>query len=213
MQPLATYLSDSIPAVPTILWHLLANRNVQRTRTSCSVASLSIALNALTSVHCRGEVEQTLDEAKILARMTMDKLRQNLSQGTGGATLNEAAEIAVETLAGLELLNHSVTAHHMDEPNETYIEIFRGDLAGSTSGSSVIIVNYHQGVATGRDLSHGHFAPAAPVTPEARQLCVVDPAMDGAPFVLDVEHIVKAMATKDKDSGRNRGYLKIALGS
>ncbi|MGE0261984.1 MAG: phytochelatin synthase family protein [Candidatus Obscuribacterales bacterium] len=213
MIPLATYLCDSIPAVPPILWHLLANRNVQRTRTSCSVASLSIALNALTSVHCRGVVEQTLDEDKVLARMTMDKLRQNLSQGTGGATLNEAAEIAVETLAGLELLDPSVTAHHIDEPNETYTEIFRGDLAGSTGGSSVIIVNYHQGVATGRDLSHGHFAPAAPVTPEARQVCVVDPARDGAPFVLDAEHLVRAMATRDKDSGRNRGYLKIALGS
>lgn len=213
MQPLATYLSDLIPAVPPIMWHLLANRNVQLTRTSCSVASLSIALNALTSVHCRGVVEQTLDEPKILARMTMDELRRNLSQGTGSATLNEAAEIAVETLAGLELLNHSVTAHHIDEPNETFTEIFRGDLAGSTSGSSVIIVNYHQGIATGKNLTHGHFAPAAPLTQDARRVCVVDPARDRAPFVLDLEHLVRAMATKDKDSGRNRGYLKIALGS
>lgn len=212
MQPLAKFLTSSFPETPHIGWHLLVNRTVQRNKTSCSVASLCIAFNGLASaLNARVEDDQ-INECVILDMLSDSNLRRNLSEGTGGATLEQIAQMAAQAIPALGGLKLSVAAHHMNEPGGDYLNNFKKNLAESgETGTSVIIANYHQGVIKSNDLTHGHFSPVAPIGANIDLVCVVDPSFAGPPFVIDADHLGRAMATEDKTSGHNRGYLKIAV--
>lgn len=195
-------------------WHLLVNRIVQRNKTSCSVASLTIAFNGLNSAFNSGVMKEILDESKVLSMYTGDNgLRSNLTEGTGGATLDQAAEIANSVISNFEHLKLTAKAHHIDALDEGQLENFKKALTDSSDGKSVVIANYHQGVATGRDLTHGHFSPVSAFNSDGSKVCVVDPSMEGLPFVLDAEQLCKAMATVDKTAGQNRGYLRLSEGN
>ncbi len=91
-------------------------------------------------------------------------------------------------------------------------------LESGAEGRSVVIANYHQGVVYQNDFAHGHFAPVAPVSligadsDREALLGVVDPAVEGVPYVIDLEHFGRAMSTTDNTAGRTRGYLSIGLG-
>ena len=211
MQSVASILATSHPEKPHIAWHLIVNRTAQRGRTSCSLASLCIALNGLLSARSSGSVDKTICESQILDILDEGDLHRNLSEGTGGATLDQILEMANKTIVRLEIPNLHASVHRMEEASGAFLDNFRKDLSFSAKHSkAVLIANYHQGVATGKDFTHGHHAPVAPLGEDATELCVVDPAQEGFSYVLDIEQMAKAMATVDKTSGINRGYLKIS---
>ena len=212
MKPLANFLSSSYSQMPPITWHLLVNRTIQRNNTSCSAASLCIALNGLISLGLPELLEKPLEEPQVLDMLPESNLRRNLSEGKGGATLDQITEMASQALEALGVSSFTVTRNYLDEPNGRYLENFRKDLAYSAENrNSVIIANYHQGVATGKDYTHGHHAPVAPIDSNLLQLCVVDPSMDRSPFIIDTDHLCRAMATRDNTAGFNRGYTKIVI--
>ena len=212
MQTFANFLSSSFSEIPTITWHLFTNRTIQRSNTSCSAASLTIALNGLISIGLPDLLERPLDEPQVLDLLTPGTLRENLAEGKGGATLAQITEMTEQAIKGLGLSNMTVTRKYMEEPNGQFLEEFKKELMASAQDcKSVIIANYHQGVATGKDFTHGHFAPVAPLDSSGDQMCIVEPSMYRYPFLIDTEHLCRAMATRDDTAGCNRGYLKITL--
>lgn len=212
MKPLATFLSSLHPEMPAITWHLLSNRIAQRNKTSCSAASLTIALNGYISARDDGVVDNPLTECKLLDMLPESDLRSNLSEGKGGATLAQINEMAAQAVEALGLSDLSVNATFFDENSvEPQTEAFKRDLEDASKDcTTILIANFHQGVVHNNELAHGHFSPVSPLAEDAGKVCVVDPAMEGFPFVIDFEHLVRAMSTRDKSAGRNRGYLKIA---
>lgn len=249
MQPLAKFLSSTSSRMPDITWHLLVNRTTQRTRTSCSVASLTIAFNGLISAGLCGDLDKPLTESAVLDMLPESEHRSKIAEGRGGATLDQIGEMAESILQSLKLCDFSVSVHHMDESKaggRDSAEVIGKDsgegggrdsaegigkksvddlggfrsalLESGAEGRSVVIANYHQGVVYQNDFAHGHFAPVAPVSligadsDREALLGVVDPAVEGVPYVIDLEHFGRAMSTTDNTAGRTRGYLSIGLG-
>lgn len=128
-----------------------------------------------------------------------------------GMTLSETHELALRYINKLGLPVF-VEAYHFDEqanlePDDLWDACWED---GKHGDKTVIALNFHSGVAHGREHGGGHFSLLLGAIPETHELIVSDvhPLKYGAHWATPVTQMFAAMALKDQDIGRARGLLR-----
>jgi extradiol dioxygenase family protein len=128
-----------------------------------------------------------------------------------GMTLSETHELALRYINKLGLPVF-VEAYHFDDqadltPDDLWDACWED---GKNGNKDVIALNFHSGIAHGREQGSGHFSLLLGAVPDTRELIVSDvhPLKYGAHWATPVAQMFSAMAIKDRDNGRARGLLR-----
>ena len=128
-----------------------------------------------------------------------------------GMTLSETHELALRYINKLGLPVF-VEAYHFDEqanltPDDLWDACWED---GKNGNKDVIALNFHSGIAHGREHGCGHFSLLLGAIPDTRELIVSDvhPLKYGAHWAAPVAQMFAAMALKDQEIGRARGLLR-----
>jgi extradiol dioxygenase family protein len=128
-----------------------------------------------------------------------------------GMTLSETHELALRYINKLGLPVF-VEAYHFDEQaNLTADDLWDACWEDGKNGNKdVIALNFHSGIAHGREQGGGHFSLLLGAIPDTRELIVSDvhPLKYGALWATPVAQMFAAMARRDRDIGRARGLLR-----
>ncbi|NNK33229.1 MAG: hypothetical protein HKP02_08905 [Xanthomonadales bacterium] len=128
-----------------------------------------------------------------------------------GMTLSETHELALRYIDKLGLPVF-VEAYHFDEqarlePDDLWDACWED---GKHGNQSVVALNFHSGVAHGREHGGGHFSLLLGAIPDTRELIVSDvhPLKYGDHWSTPAAQMFAAMALRDEDIGRARGLLR-----
>ena len=128
-----------------------------------------------------------------------------------GMTLAETHELALRYINKLGLPVF-VEAYHFDaQANLTPDNLWDACWEDGKNGNKdVIALNFHSGIAHGREQGGGHFSLLLSAVPDTRELIVSDvhPLKYGAHWATPVAQMHAAMTDKDQDTGRARGMLR-----
>jgi extradiol dioxygenase family protein len=128
-----------------------------------------------------------------------------------GMTLSETHELALRYINKLGLPVFVEAYHFDDQANLTPDELWDACWEDGRNGNKdVIALNFHSGIAHGREQDGGHFSLLLGAIPKTRELIVSDvhPLKYGAQWATPVAQMFAAMALKDQDIGRARGLLR-----
>jgi hypothetical protein len=212
-KPLSAYPSSlrSNEAHPDF-WSLIPFYVSQRDEKSCSLASLTTVLNAaLRNTKTRSD-QPYFTQDSLLKFSDSALWKKNLGPKGQGVTLHEIKTITEELLKKLNLKNASVTLFQPGQTDQVSLTAFRRILIeNEKSDQDFIIVNYVQGLIT-QDSQTGHLAPIGAYNESKKEVLILDPDRQWyEPYWTKDENLLKAMATVDPVSQKQRGLIWIRL--
>jgi hypothetical protein len=186
-------------------WALAPYYVGQRDDRSCSVASVTMVMNAL-----RSKLPLTADDELITQDSLLKKVGSGdwwKDRGAGGVTLDQLGKAIEQSLAGYELAGLEVEVVHADKTPEFRARLHEALVANEKSDADFIILNFIQGAYTG-DADVGHIAPLGAY--DGKRALVMDPDRKWyEPYWVSEETLLNGMATHDPQSGGNRGFAWI----
>ena len=193
-------------------WALSPYYVAQKSDSACSIASISMIINAILSKHDRTSDEELVNQGGLIKEMGNEAWRAAVIQGGPGVTLDQlkamlqaALKISGVTAYALEVI-HTDTAS-----NEVRAKLHRHLVQNETSDRNFIIANFMQGAYTG-DVGLGHIAPVGAYDEKRKRVLILDPDRQWyEPYWVSEDVFLKGMATQDKASGHARGYVWLQL--
>ena len=199
-------------------WNLSSFYVPQFNGSSCSAASVVMALNALVNVRrARGDEEKNIEQQPLLEKISGVKWKELLSEagyeGRHGVTLEQLGLVSREALAlyggaGFSVQVTTVTG----EPSE--LAVFRRALSGNEKNpNDIMLLHFAQDALTGAPGGpYAHVSPVGAYDAKTRRVLVFDVDREWyEPYWAQDTQVLKAMAVKTKAFGYG-GYvvLKVA---
>ncbi|MFN7683900.1 MAG: phytochelatin synthase family protein [Oligoflexia bacterium] len=223
-QPWATPLSQSPhyfrgSAQPAPdFWAMVGYYAPQMNGAACSVASVTQVLNAARSGISKDSETPIILQQALLDQVGGDWKKRIAPQGLSavhplaprGVTLELLARFAKEAFQKNGFAAAETELVRIEGADALALERLRRDLVQNEKlATDFILANFDQKLLTD-DASVGHVAPIAAYDQRNRRVLIMDPDREWyEPYWVSDEQLLKAMATKDPETGRNRGYVKI----
>lgn len=186
-------------------WKLNSFLVRQTTNSACSLAAVTIVLNAARGTTGLEQGETLLTQKSVLK--TTDRADWSAATATegGGVSLKQ-----LESIATTALMKHGFGTSTiervsvMQSKGAVEIDEFRKDLiANERSARDFIVVNFDQSYVMEDPVSVGHFASIGAYDAATDRVLILDPDKDWyEPYWVPASKLLDAM-------GKNRGYLKI----
>jgi hypothetical protein len=196
-------------------WALVPYYVGQQDDVSCSLASLTMLVNAARRGSALGSEEPLVTQPRLLERVASDVWKHGLAPGGPGVTLEQLAALARQSLEAYGMKPVRVEVTHVAETTPAALERLRERLrSNESSGSDWLLFNFLAGAVldTGEAGNYGHIAPVGAYDAERRRVLVLDPDRQWyEPYWLPDELALAGMATRDPDSGQPRGYVYVSL--
>ncbi len=181
---------------------------------ACSLASVTMALNAARSRITRHADTRVILQQELLSQMGGEWKRRvapflGLSS-VRGVTLDLLARFAQESFRKNGFPTAKAEAVRLDPRDPQSLVRLRRDLeTNEASASDFILINFDQKVLTD-DTSVGHIAPIGAYDAAKRRVLVMEPDREWyEPYWVSDERLLQAMATIDGETGKSRGYVRI----
>ncbi|MEO8179345.1 MAG: phytochelatin synthase family protein [Deltaproteobacteria bacterium] len=201
------------PAVD--FWALAPYYVGQQDDVSCSLASLTMLVNAARRGSAPRSEEPLVSQPRLLERVASDVWTHGLAPGGPGVTLEELAVLARQSLEVYGMKPQRVEVTHVAEVTPAALERLRDVLrANESSGSDWLLFNFlaRTYLGTGEAGDYGHIAPVGAYDAERQRVLVLDPDRQWyEPYWLADDVALAGMATRDPDSGQPRGYVYVSL--
>jgi hypothetical protein len=209
--PEATLLSASHDFIRKHLapdyWALSPYYVGQRDEKSCSIASVTMVVNAARAGQKLTSEEELASQGAVLKKVKDEQWDKDLGTTGKGVTLDELGKFTEEALKAYGVKNVSVEVVHVEDNPAGREILHKALMANEKSANDFIIVNFIQGVYTG-DADVGHIAPVAAYDAEHKRALVFDPDRQWyEPYWVSEATLMKGMATRDPVSEKNRGYI------
>jgi hypothetical protein len=198
-------------------WALVGYYVPQYTGAACSAASVAMVLNA-----ARVRFEKNADEKVILQPDLVEKIQAEHwkervttgHEGRFGTSLDQLAKVAESAFKAYGFPKVSVhTVHVKDASEKSREEVAKALAENERSTKDFVIANFNQQAYTD-DADAGHIAPVGAYDSKNKRVLVLDPDREYyEPYWVSLADFVAGMATGDKESGHNRGFLVIKTGS
>jgi hypothetical protein len=204
---------DYFRAQPAVdFWALAPYYVGQRDDVSCSLASLTMLVNAGRRGWALRSDEPLITQASLLERVASEVWKQGLAPGGPGVTLEQLAVLASQSLESFGMKPERVEVTHVAEASPTALAQLRAVLrANESSGSDWLLLNFLARTVVGTG-DYGHIAPVGAYDAARRRVLVLDPDRQWyEPYWLPDDVALAAMATRDPDSGQPRGYVYVSL--
>ncbi len=193
-------------------WALAPYYAAQMTESTCSVASLTMALNALRSKQDLGSEEELVTEPALLSLTEGERKSLSIRPEKAGVTLDQLkifAEIGLKAYGFTEFKVEMVRVS--DKSSDTKQKLIKDFTENERSAKTMIIANFLQGTLTG-DAPVGHVAPIGAFDPARNRALVMDPDRKWyEPYWVSVDSLLEAMTEQDAVSQKARGYIKIKV--
>lgn len=191
-------------------WRLAPYYLGQRDDRSCSLACVTMVVN-----FARAERKLLADEPLAMQEELFELVddatwRAGLAEGGEGLTLDQLAEIVEQALKKYRIHGAKVQAVHLPSASRQELQKLHELLAtNEKSADDLLLVNVLQSELTGDpEGAVGHFIPVAAYDAKADRVLLMDPDRQWyEPYWVSTDILLRAMATKDADSGQPRGYL------
>ena len=193
-------------------WALSPYYVPQQTESACSIASVTMIMNAIRASKDLGSEEPLLTQQSLLD-LTKSELWQKAAGTHGtGVNLDQLGRLVETSLKALGYPGAQVVVVHAEKPSPTSLAALRKVLIeNEKSTQDFIILNFNQGSYTG-DADAGHIAPLAAYDAEHKRALVLDPDRKWyEPYWVSDETLLSGMATLDSGASKNRGYIWIKL--
>ncbi|MBI3554790.1 MAG: hypothetical protein HY074_00840 [Deltaproteobacteria bacterium] len=193
-------------------WALIPYYVSQQDDRSCSVASVSMVVNAARSGRKLTADDELATQKGLLVRAKSETWSKGVGDGGHGVNLDELGPIVEAGLKAYGVADATAEVHHTDDTSrKVKDELHHALVENEKSASDFIIINFIQGVYTG-DAEAGHIAPIAAYDAKAGRVLVLDPDRQWyEPYWVSEATLLKGMATADKTSGKSRGFVWVKL--
>jgi Phytochelatin synthase len=181
---------------------------------ACSVASVTMALNAARAKLAKNSESKVITQQALLSQIGGEwKKRVDPTLGLSkvrGVTLDLLAKFAEEAFHknGFEKARAEVV--RLDPKFRTSLQRLQADLAeNEKSDSDFILINFDQKLFTD-DSEAGHISPVAAYDSKNHRVLVMDPDREWyEPYWVSDQRLLEAMATIDPETRQMRGYVRI----
>lgn len=183
---------------------------------ACSVASVTMALNAARASLAKSSEDKVILQQALLKQMGGEwKKRVDPVLGLStvrGVTLDLLAEFTEAAFRKNGFPEAQAQAVRLDPKFRTSLAHLQKDLEeNEKSASDFILVNFDQKVFTD-DSAVGHISPVAAYDSKLRRVLVMDPDREWyEPYWVSDQTLLDAMGTVDPEIRKLRGYVRICL--
>lgn len=193
-------------------WSLMPFYEGQRSDSACSIASVTMVLNAVLSERRISAKDEVTSQAGLIREMKNDKWRAAVTQGGAGLSLDQLKEMLTQGLKISGVKDFDVSVVHADSANGELRASLHQDLVeNESSNRNYMIANFSQGIFTG-DVAVGHVAPIGAFDEKRSRVLILDPDRQWyEPYWVSEEVFLKGLLTRDSVSAKSRGYLKLKL--
>ena len=210
--PEATLLSKSHEyvaknAAPDF-WAMIPYYTTQQTGSACSVASVTMVVNAARTGQELTADDELVTQNSLLKRVSDDEWIKAVGDKGRGRSLDQLGPLVERSFKAYGF-NHTraEVVHVDDESPATQKKLHDALVANEKSTGDFIILNFIQGVYTG-DADAGHIAPIAAYDAKKKRALVMDPDREWyEPYWVSETTLLKGMHTLDKGGGKFRGYV------
>lgn len=209
----ATYTPLPLPSGANGLKNALARHYIRQYHdASCSVASVVTVVNAL---RCGDRAQpRPITQPDILASVRLGHWKERMSKGghngRHGLPLDLLGEIVTGSLVAYNIPHAAVETVHASKrtgnPEKLKAQLFRRLADFETTGTSIIIAHFNQGVYV-PTLGIPHISPVGGFDPRTGQVMIldVDPTQHG-PYQVDFDTFYKGLACTYNPVFRHYGY-------
>ena len=181
-------------------WALMPYYTAQQSGSACSIASVTMLLNAL-----RVGAPLTTDD-ELVTQPGLIKKTGDAAWANSGVVLDELGDKVRASLKAYGLEKYSAKVIHVNAAltKKKFVEML---VANERSRSDVILINYIQGSLTD-DSPIGHIAPIGAYDAKTDRVLVLDPDREWyEPYWSKSADVLAGMQTEDKLVKKNRGLV------
>jgi hypothetical protein len=193
-------------------WALASYYVGQQNDAACSLASLTMLVNAARHTRALSSDEPLVTQTLLLERVRSEVWRRGLAPDGDGVTLDQLAELARRSLAAFALEPTHLEVTHVTAASPDALERLRSILRqNEASASDYLLLNFDAQTYVGVG-DYGHIAPVGAYDADHQRVLVLDP--DRAwyePYWIPDTVALAGMATRDSVTAKPRGYLYVAL--
>jgi hypothetical protein len=184
----------------------------QQNDSSCSLASLSMLVNAARLGAPLGSDDPLVTQPLLLERVDSKVWREGLTEDGEGVTLDQLAALARQSLTAFGKAPRRVEVTHVPAVTPEALERLREVLRqNEASVHDWVLLNFHAGAYVGVG-DYGHIAPVGAYDERQRRVLVLDPDRTWyEPYWVPEEVALAGMATPDATTGQPRGYVYVSL--
>jgi len=199
-------------------WNLIPYYLPQRQPNSCSVASVTMFMNAARAAQIShggaslNSEDKLVTEEILLQKVQHPAWKTFLKQAGKGVTLDELGTLVEASLKAYGIPFKKIEVIHANQASEASRKKLHEVLVSFAGNKSQYLLgNFTQGVYTG-DANVGHISPLAAYDTEKKRVLVLDSDREWyEPYWVSEETLFRGMATFDPQSNLNRGYVIINL--
>jgi hypothetical protein len=195
-------------------WALMPYYTMQINGKACSVASVSMIVNAARKGMSLTSEDKLVNQEDLLKKVN-DKSWSDavdMSKPGGGVALNDLKKKVEESLTAYGLKDSNVEVIHMDDSASSRDRLHKHLIENEKSANDFILANFIQGSFTG-DSPIGHISPVGAYDAKRKRVLIIDIDHEWyEPYWVSEETFAEGMATMDKEDGHTRGYLYIKVG-
>jgi len=184
----------------------------QQSDASCSLASLSMLVNAARSGAALGSEDPLVTQPLLLERVASDVWARGLAEGGDGVTLDQLAPLVRQSLGAFGKTARRVEVTHVPRVTPEALEQLRAVLRqNEASAYDWVVLNFEARAFVGVG-NYGHIAPVGAYDERQRRVLVLDPDRTWfEPYWVPEEVVLAGMATPDAVTSQPRGYLYVSL--
>lgn len=179
---------------------------------ACSVGSVSMVVNAARAGTALNAGEKLVTQERLIEKTGIEFWKKAVGPTGRGVTLGQLGRVIEKSLGGYGVDVESVDTVHMDSDSGEAAEGFKKLLVENEKSSrDFLVLNFRQGVYTG-DTGGGHISPVGAYDAGSGRVLVMDVDRDWyEPYWVPVDQVIRGMATRDSESGKNRGCVHVRL--
>ena len=193
-------------------WKVSPYYLAQRNESSCSLASVTMLVNAARNNHTL-IADQPLATQDNLLTLVKDKTwEEGVKVDGNGVTLDQMKAFVPKALEAYGVHNFTLQViHTLDSSGENALKLHKALLDMEKNGQLFIIANFNQKFISGT-MSVGHFAPLGAYDSKTKRVLIMDPdRILFEPYWVPEKLFLESMATIDGDAHKSRGYLLIKM--
>ncbi len=204
-----TRAADHLRSTPAPdYWALSPYYVPQTTSASCSLASVTMMLNALRGLPAQAS-ERLVTGRQLLDRLDDDHWRAATAEDGEGVSFGELERYVRRSLAAYGIDAEVEVWRPRDASPATLAELRRILAENERSADDIILLAFDQGTLTG-DVGLGHIAPLGAYDPATRRALVMDPdRLWYVPYWTGDDRLLDAMLKPDRADPQGSGLIRV----
>jgi hypothetical protein len=194
-------------------WALSGYYVPQQTGSACSIASVSMIVNAARASQKLTASDELATQNNVLKKTNLETWTKAVGDGGHGVTLDELGTNVEKAFNAYGFKGVSVKVIHSDGSKKTNAEILSLLKKNEKSEKDFIVANFLQSEFTGDpEGAVGHIAPVAAFDIKTKRVLIMDPDRTYyEPYWVSTETFLKGLTTGDKAANVNRGIVYVSF--